>query len=341
MSRQMRTLVVGAVLCVVLGLLSFGLRVPYVVLGPGPTFNTLGTDGGSDIIAITGHPVSPTSGNLNLTTISADTERTTVAGAIRGWLKHDEVVVPYDSIYPPGTTQQQTTEQDKQDFVQSQDSAVAAAACELGYPRGFGVVSVAKDSPNALALKPGDRFVSLDGKPVQNDGQLRDVLKTLKPDQHVTAVVLRGDQKVSVQLTMGKPLPGNTAPRLGVTVTEGCLLPFDVTLTLAGVGGPSAGLMFALGVVDKLGTDNLTRGRFIAGTGTIDAAGSVGKIGGIQLKMIGARRAGATLFLAPDGNCADVRGSIPSGLTVVKIKTLHEAITDLDKLNSGGSAPSC
>jgi PDZ domain-containing protein len=99
--------------------------------------------------------------------------------------------------------------------------------------------------------------------------------------------------------------------------------------------------MFALGIIDKIGDHDLTHGRFIAGTGTIDPSGQVGPIGGISLKMIAARRAGATIFLAPASNCSEVKGNVPSGLDVVKVNTLHEAITDLDTLAGGGSVPHC
>jgi PDZ domain-containing protein len=341
MSRQLRTLAVGAVLCLVLVVAMFGFRVPYVVLSPGPTVDTLGKDKGKDIILITGHRSSPTSGHLNLTTVSVQTEDATVAGAIRGWIARDQVVVPHDSVYPPGVSQQQTDRQDRQDFVQSQDSATAAAACELRYPRGFGVISVSADSPNASVLKAGDQFVSVAGSTVTDDASLRKVLATLKQGSKVPVIVNREGSRAALTVTLGAPAEGGTTPRLGITVAQGCLLPFEVTLDLGGIGGPSAGLMFALVIIDKVGTDYLTRGLFIAGTGTIDPAGAVGRIGGIQLKMLGARRAGATVFLAPDGNCDEVRGNIPSGLHVIKVSTLHGAIQSLDTLAAGGAVPHC
>lgn len=341
MSRQSRTLVVGAVLCLVLGVLSFTLRVPYLVESPGPTFNTLGQSDGKDIIEVTGHPTSHTSGHLNLMTVLSDTEKTTVAGALMGWLRHDEVVVPYDAIYPPGTTKQQQDAANAQDFTASQDNATAAAACELDYPKGFGIFSVADDSPNKNVLKPGDRLVSVNGVAVPDEPTLRKVLGTLKPDARVAVAVIRDDKPVTVTATLGQPQSGSSTPRLGVSVGVGCLLPFQVNLSLAGIGGPSAGLMFALGIIDKISNHDLTHSRFIAGTGTIDPSGQVGQIGGIALKMIAARRAGATIFLAPASNCPDVKGNIPSGLNVVKVNTLHEAISDLDALANGGSVPHC
>jgi len=341
MSAQLRTLVVGAVLCLILGVLSFGMPVPYLVESPGPTFNTLGTDGGKDIIAISGHPVSKTSGHLNLMTVSADTRNTTILGAIRGWLRHDEVVVPHDSLYPPGTSQQQQNEQNSQDFLVSQQNAVEAAGCELGYPKGLGVNSVAADSVNAKVLESGDQFVSVGGTRVTDDPALRKILGAHRAGDRLPAVLSRGGKQVPVTISLQAPAAGTTAPRIGITVIQGCLLPFRVMLSLTGIGGPSAGLMFSLGIIDKISTHDLTQGRFIAGTGTIDPSGEVGPIGGIALKMIAARRAGATIFLAPATNCSDVQGNIPSGLDVIRVTSLHDSITSLDAQASGAPVAHC
>jgi PDZ domain-containing protein len=342
MSRQSRTLTIGAVLVLVLAVLSLVVRVPYVVLSPGPTFNTLGKDGGAEIITVLGKSTAATSGNLNLTTVSVDTQDATAYRALVGWLKHDQVVVPRDSVYPPGRSEQQTNAQDRQDFIASQDSATAAAACQLKYPKGFGILSLSSASPNKGILKAGDQFVSLDGRAAANDTSLRAVLATLKAGQRVPAVVLRSGKSVALTVTLGAPASGSSSPQLGVIVTNGCLLPFQVTLGLSAIGGPSAGMMFALGIVDKIGSDDLTHGKFIAGTGTIAADGAVGEIGGIQLKMIAARGAGARIFLAPASNCKDVLGNIPAGLDVVKVSSLQDAITALDALNSGKSdVPHC
>lgn len=341
MSRQLRTLIVGAILCLVLGILSFGMQVPYLVESPGPTFNTLGKDGGKDIIAISGHPVTPTTGHLNLMTVSADTQNTTILGAVRGWLRHDEVVVPHDSLYPPGTSQQQQEEQNSEDFLVSQQNAVEAAGCELGYPKGLGVNSVAPDSPNKAALKGGDQFVSVAGTPITNDAALRKILAASRAGDRLPAVVQRGGKQVAVTLVLQPPAAESSTPRIGITIIQGCLLPFQVTLSLTGIGGPSAGLMFSLGIIDKISTHDLTRGRFIAGTGTIEPSGKVGPIGGIALKMIAARRAGATLFLAPATNCPDVQGNVPAGLEVIKVTSLHDAISSLDAQATGAPVAHC
>ncbi len=285
-----------------------------------------------------------TSGNLNLTTVGVSTDPLTVIDALSAWLQNDEVVVPRSSVYPPGESNDQVNQQNSADFSSSQDNAVVAAACELGYPRGFGVLEVVENSPSRGILEPGDVLVSVAGQPTDTYPKLKAVLGAQTPKTTVPVRVTRDGQEKTVQVTLGPARKGATGASLGISVPNGstCLTPYVVTLGLNDqIGGPSAGLMFALGIMDKVGTEDLTDGRFIAGTGTIDPSGSVGPIGGIQLKMIAARRAGATVFLAPAGNCGDVAGAVPAGLQVVRVGTLHEAVQDLEALAKGQSVPTC
>ena len=343
LSRRVRTLVVAALVFVVLFTLALTLPVPYVVLSPGPTLNTLGTDRyGHSIIAIEGRKSNTTSGHLNLTTVSVSTSSLTAFQALTAWLRHDEVVVPRSSVYPPGESEQQTNQKNTEDFVTSQDSATEAALCELHYPRGFGVLKVNATGPSHGILQSGDLFTSVDGKPTPTNTALANVLSGEQSGRMVSVVVRRNGKPVELQVTLGKPLAGRTGGSLGVNVATGCLAPFTIDLGLANqIGGPSAGLMFALGIIDKIGTQDLTGGRFIAGTGEIDPEGNVTPIGGIQLKMIAARDKGATVFLAPAGNCNDVRKATPRGLQVVKVSTLHEAVQDLLNIQKGQSVPGC
>lgn len=345
LSRRVRTLIVTGVLFVVLFVLALVLPVPYVVLSPGPTYNTLGTDDSNQqIIVIDGRTPNRTSGHLNMTTVSVSNDSISVFDAVRGWLSSDEVVVPEASVFPPGQSQQQIDKQNAQDFQQSQDSATAAALCELGYPKGFGVIDVQSGGPASGKLKPGDQFVSVDGKPVTDRTSLDTVLSATAPGQQASLVVKRGGATQTVQVTLGKPPAGSTRKGgfLGVVPDVTCLAPFTVDLGLGNqIGGPSAGLMFALGIMDKVGKVDLTKGMFIAGTGTIDPTGKVGPIGGIALKMIAARAKGATVFLAPSGNCDEVRSATPKGLQIVKVDTLHGAVQDLLRLQQKQSVPHC
>lgn len=342
LSRRVRTLIIAAVLFVILFVLLLTMPVPYVVLSPGPTYNTLGTDAtGNTIIKIEGKTPAHTTGNLNLTTVAISSQSVTALQALSAWLRGDEVVVPRAAVYPPGETEQQTNQKNTQDFQFSQADATAAALCELGYPKGFGVVEVVSDGPSHGILEPGDRFLSVDGKPVHSRAALDAVLTAHQPGDKIDVVVNRHGKTDHVVVKLGKS-PDTGKAYLGVLPDNTCLAPFTVDVGLGNqIGGPSAGLMFALGIMDKVGTVDLTGGRFIAGTGTIDPQGQVGPIGGIQLKMIAARDKGATIFLAPAGNCDDVRGATPDGLKVVKVTTLHGAVQDLLRIQHGRSVPSC
>jgi PDZ domain-containing protein len=338
-----RTLIVAGVLFLVLFILALTMPVPYVLLSPGPTYNTLGTDeNGDTIIVIHGTPTAKRAGNLNLTTVSVSGKSITAFEAISGWLASDEVVVPTSSVYPPGKSERDVDQQNTADFVDSQDSAIAAASCELGYPHKFGVVTVLGTGASNDKLAPGDVLVSVDGHPVTNADTLHDALSGKPPKTKVQVVVTRAGEKKTIEVTLGRPQAGKTDGTLGISVGTICATPFTVDLGLANeIGGPSAGLMFALGIMNKVGQVDLTKGRFVAGTGTITSNGKVGAIGGIALKMIAARDKGATVFLAPAANCNDVRGAVPDGLKVVKVATLHQAAQDLVRIENGQSVPGC
>ena len=345
----MRTLLVGGVIFLVLVVVALTVPVPYVVLSPGPTINTLGDYRGQVIISITdGKTANPTTGNLNLTTVSISTNRVSAFQALAGWLAGDEVVVPRETIYPPGQSQQQVNQQDKQDFTDSQQSAEVAAFCQLRtqdpteYQQYFGVTGTSSEIKPTGALKIGDRLISVNGTAVSDITTLKKVLAGEKAGSVATIDIVRQKVASTVKVTLNAAPSGQSGAVIGINAGTSCFAPFDVTLGLNNdIGGPSAGMMFALGIMEKVGNTDLTGGRFVAGTGTIDNTGAVGAIGGIQLKMIAARRAGATLFLAPASNCSDVRGHIPKGLTVAKVSTLSEAIDVLAKVKAGQSVGGC
>ena len=329
-------------LFVVTVIVAIALPVPYVVLGPGVTLNTLGADPeGKPILTITGGKVRATTGHLNLTTVSVSGDSVNVLQALAGWLRGDQIVVPRASVYPPDRTEQQTDQQNAQDFTDSQNSAEAAAFCELGYPEDFGILSVTSANAKKV-LEAGDALETVDGKSVASADALRDVLATEKPGTTVPVTVVRAGKTLDLQVQLSDPVQGSQGASIGIGVGQACLAPYQIDFGLGNeIGGPSAGLMFALGIIDKIGPDDVTDGRFIAGTGTIDSTGKVGPIGGIQLKMIAAKDAGASVFLAPADNCDDVRGNVPNGLDVVKVTTLKDALSSLDALEQGGSVPHC
>ena len=319
------------------------LPVPYVILGPGPTLNTLGKDqSGKPLITITGHPVYPTTGHLNMVSITYEGgpgHQFNVFTALRAWLNPHEAVVPQSEIFAPGQSQQQVTQQDQVQMTGSQESATAAALHQVGiaYQTVAEVVSVKQGLPAYGKLKPGDLITAVDGQPVTGTTRLTTLIKA-HAGQPITVTFRRGGTTQHTQVTAAQV---DGRPVLGVEVQDHYQFPFTVTIQIGQIGGPSAGTMFALGIIDKISTENLTGGKFIAGTGEISANGVVSPIGGIQQKMIAARDAGATVFLAPAGNCSDTRGAVPAGLRVVKISTLSGAVSALDNIKAGKPVPSC
>jgi len=180
--------------------------------------------------------------------------------------------------------------------------------------------------------------VAVNGKPVTGQSGLSSIITSQAAGTPLRLTVLRDGKTIELVVRSTKSGGNNV---IGVQVQEQYKFPFTVKFSVGDIGGPSAGMMFALGIIDKLTPTNLTGGKFIAGTGEITAAGQVQPIGGIQQKMVGARDAGATVFLTPAANCADTRGAVPAGLRIVKVSTLTQAVTDLEALKAGKSVPSC
>jgi PDZ domain-containing protein len=333
----------GAVLLAALMML---LPVPYVILRPGPVLNTLGTEGGKPLISITGHPTYPAKGQLDLTTVSelgGSGRPVSLLAAIQSWIDRTTAVLPRDAVIPKGQTPKQTDEQNRLQMASSQENATAAALATLGIrvPTELRVAGVAPDSGAGVTLKPEDVITAVGGVRVLDLKSLSDELQKVKPGQAAEVTVRRGGQTRTVRTVTDVGSSGRTILR--IFIAPKFRFPFQVKIQIENIGGPSAGTMFALGIIDLLTPGDLTGGKRIAGTGTMDATGTVGRIGGIQQKLVGARKAGAAYFLAPVDNCPQVRGHIPDGLTVVSIGTLDEAQAAVTSIAAGrlSGLPGC
>ena len=217
----------------------------------------------------------------------------------------------------------------------SQENATTAALRQLGIAveTRLLVQDIPAGSPSKGKLRTGDLLVSVDGTKVVGGAQLRDLITSRDPGDTVRLVVRRQGKKVGVTIRTTEAEDGRAI--VGVTTRDEADYPFTVEIRLEDVGGPSAGLMFALGIVEKLTPGSLSGGRHVAGTGTIDDAGGVGPIGGITQKMVGAQRSGATVFLAPADNCAEARRTKPDGLQLVRAATLNSAVRALELIRAG------
>ncbi|WP_400160371.1 PDZ domain-containing protein [Arthrobacter sp. BPSS-3] len=339
-------MVVSGLLSIGLGVAALSLPVPYVIESPGPTFNTLGTDNGKPVITVTGHESYPAKGNLDLTTVYVDggpNGPVSVFEALTAWLNPAKAVYPQELIFPSGVTKEQSQQESAVAMTTSQENAVAAALKELGIPFGqkLQVASIPDDSASKGKIQEGDLLVSIGGKPISALSVIQSELAAGN-GKPVPVVVDRGGSQQTLTITPAKSENGRYL--LGVVLQYKFTFPFDVKISLDKVGGPSAGMMFALGIVDTVTPGDLTGGKHIAGTGTITPDGAVGPIGGIDQKMVGARSGGATLFLAPAANCDEVVGHIPAGLQVVKVETLTDARHAVELSASGGDTaelPAC
>ena len=347
MSRRTLTLLLASVLALILTGAAVAAPVPYVALGPGPTFNTLGDvkigKVTEPVITIEGRKTFPVDGHLDLTTVGVNPDLTLLQ-ALRGWFDRDLAVVPRDVVYPPGRTDAQVDAENAASMRQSQSSAALAAARQLGFP--IARVTVKDFSPNSPAagrLEAGDVLTTLDGTRLRDAADLRALVGGGKVGQIRRIGYLRKGAPGSVEVTTGRSGgDGEKRPVIGVlTAEEPVALPFTVEISLEEVGGPSAGLMFALGIVDKLNSLSLTAGKYIAGTGEITAEGTVGPIGGITQKLIAARAKGAVAFLVPAANCKEAALRPPAGLTLVKVSSLSTALDGLAALRSGAAPASC
>jgi PDZ domain-containing protein len=329
---------VGAVLAVLLTILLGQATVPYVLMQPGPTFDTLGKDEtGKDIIVLDGTNATSSKGQLRFVTVSIQSDLT-LLDAFVGWLRNSDAVIPRELIYPPDETQEQVDQRNAQDFAQSQTAAETAALGELGYEK-VTVKSVSPGTPADGKLKPGDVITSIEGTPVKSAATLFDTIRAKPAGTTLTIGVNRGGTDMTVQVATAAGEDG--VPRIGFAPDFTSTAPFKIKIPIENIGGPSAGLMLTLGIIDKVDPDDLTGGKVIAGTGTIDAVGAVGPIGGVPQKLLGAKHDGATYFLTPADNCAEAVANAQPGLTLVRVASLDDALTALDDIRANRAPKLC
>ncbi|MFH8571618.1 PDZ domain-containing protein [Streptomyces sp. NPDC017993] len=359
MPRRTATLLASTLMLIALLCAGVLIPVPYSEMSPGPTVNTLGDHSGEPVLQISGRKTYPTTGHLNMTTVRVTGPDYTMNlfEAVYGWLDHDNAVVPHKTLYPEGQTAEEADQENAEEFSQSQESAKAAALRQLKIPVATQTVvgSVVKDMPADGQLHAGDVIKAVDGKQVTEAAGVAKLVTVHKPGEKVRFTIIPAKTAAAAEKQGKRPAAGAKDITLttekaedgraivGIQAEMDHILPFTIDVKLADVGGPSAGLMFSLGIVDKLTAQDLTGGKFVAGTGTIDDKGKVGPIGGISMKTVGARDKGAEFFLTPKDNCATAAKDTPAGLTLVKVGTIGDAVKALQKIRSGDteSLPSC
>jgi len=342
-----------AVALVLLLAMSF-LPTGSVIEQPGPVYDTLGTVTDSEgrqvpLISVDGAQTYPTTGSLDLLTVQVVGNRErqpTWFELVGAWFDPSRAIVPIDAVFPAGQSTQEREQESAAMMTDSQEEATTAALEELGYdvPRELAIQGVDADGASAGLLQAGDAITAANGTRIVSANDLRAKIAEGQ-GQPITLTIERDGRTQDVTVTPRESTSnGQTTWLVGITLMIQYAFPIDVTIQLDNVGGPSAGMMFALGIIDTLTPDDLTGGNRIAGTGTISADGVVGPIGGIRQKLWGASAAGARYFLAPRSNCDEVVGHVPDGLRVFSVQTLDDSLAVLDAIREGGdldALPTC
>lgn len=346
--RKRRLIALCSVLSVLIlvGLLGFLPTSDYVIESPGPVLNVNGKLEGKDIISVknTNIPTTP----LAMTTVSVqgcDDKGINYWHLIKAKLTSSDAVVERDNVCPKNISEKTVSQMNAAQMTVSQDSAVVAA-WQLTKPDAKFTLTVEQAVTDSAkqAFNKGDKLVSIvdaDSKSVQITSykQLREVLEKLTPGKPIKITIERGSATQEVSVVGAKPEDSSRkGAMLGITLNVNPPAGHEVTYAVERIGGPSAGMIFALDIAQRLEGKNYAGTTPVAGTGTIDLSGNVGPIGGIKQKMLGAKHEGYKVFLAPAANCADVVGNEPKGMTVIPVSTLSEARTAMQRV-AAGQAP--
>ena len=349
MTPRTRSLIVAAVAFAGLVAVGIAVPVPYVKLTPGPAYNTIGEVDGQPLVSVEGsaeHPVYPVTGALDMLTImesGGPRGDLNVFTALAGWINPADSVMPRELLYPDDETGDEVRREQARMFSTSQSYAIAAALTHLSIPvTAIPIVAgITVGGPADGKLQLRDEILRVNDTVVDTPQQASDAIRALPPGSTITFTVDRAGVETEVDV-VSVPKPDDpSVGYVGILVDVLYEGPFPITFNLQDVGGPSAGMMFSLAIVDRLTPEDLARGRTIAGTGTIAPDGSVGAIGGIRQKLVAARSAGAELFLMPKVHCDEASGYVPEGLTVAAIETLDQAVSAIDAWQSGAGVPGC
>lgn len=318
------------------------IPVPFVSWSPGRTVNVLAnTDQGKPLISVSGLSGRRSNAQLRMTTVSVTTAdgRLSLVEALSAHLLPHRDVLQRDAVYPSGKSAQDVRADEVAMMDTSQRDAVVAALRAAGQPVTempmISAVTVSGPSYNVLA--PGDLVQKVDGTAVQSVADVQRAIRKRSVGDSISISVLRGGTTRTVTVVAASSRSDPRAPLVGITLNTGYRYAPTVTFGVPGnITGPSAGLVLSLGVYQTISSADLLGDLKVAGTGEISPDGTVGAIGGINEKIAGARRDGAKIFLVPAANCRDIR-SAPGSMTLVKVATLKDAISALQKVRSGSA----
>ena len=306
------------------------ITIPYYALSPGPVEEV------DDLIEIPDQSVFDSSGGLLMLTVSL--QEVNVFEYAQGLVDPAIDLVEREIIRPADVSPDEFRRENRRAMDDSKETAIAVALGYLGYDvtltgEGVYVAAVLESTPAHGVLQAGDVITEVNGEPVTiRDDGIGEINKNAIGDT-ISLLVDREGEILDLQVTLVEHTEAPGQPMVGFqaqTYNEELILPFDVDIDTQNIGGPSAGLMYALTIVDLLTEDDLTHGQVIAGTGTINSQGEVGTIGGVRQKAVAAEAAGATIMLVPAGNYEEALSAPTESIQLIPVATLEEAIEALD-----------
>jgi PDZ domain-containing protein len=341
------TLAVSGAILVALVAVASLLPVPYVIYSPGPTEDTLGEEDGAPVIQVDGAETYPTDGELDLTTVGITPVdgRVDLFTALGAWLDTERAVYPRELIYGPDITAEERREENAFMLRRSQEDAKVAALRQLGYdvPELVVVDMVIEGKPADGALEPGDEVLRVDGVAIESADDVVQAVQAHAPGDEIEFMINRSGEELVLDVVTTEAEDGDHA-FVGFAPAPGYDFPVQIDVSIDDrIGGPSAGMIFALAIYDTLTPGALLDGLHVAGTGEISGDGDVGPIGGIQQKIAAAANQSVDLFLAPVENCDDVPGADAEDMQIVSIDTLEDAIAAVEAVAAGNGSdlPTC
>lgn len=312
----------------VMSIVAWNLELPYLAYSPGPISDA------ADSVVAEDVTVYPPQGELLMLTVS--TQDVNIFEAAIAGVDPRVDLVRKEAVRRAGETDEEYRSRVLQQMDDSNFRAVAVALDYLGYdmvPTEVVIDSVLEDVPAELLLEPGDTIRAINGSTVTTVGDVTTALEELAPGDVIQMRLERNGSIVEVEVELAEKEDEPGEPLIGIGLGELTEAPFPIAIQTGDVGGPSAGMMHTIAIIDSLTEGELTGGRVIAGTGTIQADGSVGNIGGIRQKVVGAEAAGAEYILVPQGNYESALTAERESIEIVPVATLEDAIGFLESLD--------
>lgn len=316
-----RTFLWTAVVVALLTPLGWLINLPYFSASAGPTGDAVDA-----VIVQEGLETYQPEGELLLLTVSL--QPVNLYEATVAFFDRRIDLIEKELLRPRGETNEEARRRGLRAMERSKDIAVAVALQQLGLDEtlaaGVEVVGVFQEAPAFDTLVDGDLVVEMESQPIRTVGDIRSILETRSPGDEVEAVVLRGSERIRLSFALHSNPDAPDRAMVGISASTN----YPIEIDSANYGGPSAGMIYTLAVIDLLEEGNLTDGRVVAGTGTIGMDGSVGAIGGIRQKLVAAEAAGADVVLVPRDNYAEAT-TAPVDVEIVAVESISDAVSYL------------